>query len=226
VFQFVRTHQSKLLWLLVLVVGGFFLNKWYQQNQLEMRQSHAAVYAELRAALDEWRSENEELKKLPADASAEDKQEAQSEVESLARKVNGKIEALKNGPFPYSQVAVGYEARFYAESEEYEKLHSLLPQIDEVRTSGDPHFADLATLLAAKALYNSDAYRAQAWSMLVELAKDGSFVSTAAVISLSRMADSKEKKEEVLQLVLDLEGKQPEQGALLEPLKVRLESAA
>lgn len=224
VFQFMKRHQSTLLTLAVVGIFGYFLYQWYEKNQLELMQSQATLLSELKDSVETWEEGKQALGELPEDASEEDKTKSQEELEAVARKVMGKLEALQNGSFPYNQIALGYKARFLAEAGRVSELEGLLTEIESARVEKDAHYADLARLLIAKAMFNEKELEERGWKLLTELTKVNSFVATSAAISLSRLANSDIRKQDAKLAIEELKARQPEQGAALDAAAARLSS--
>jgi len=241
-FRFLFAWRWSIIVVAIAFLGALYIRDTARSSHEEGMKRAADIYFDLREEFGEFEQiqgrlvraqrEGADTKKEEEEISKEDREKQlaviEGELELSKRKLVGKIEALSDQKYPYSQIAVVYEGLLTVQNGDFTAADGYLEKFNwsEISDTGSSErfFTELGAMLLGRALLDNEETYQKGVDTLRALGVGGQFVHIAASLTLSKIASSVEEKNEALALLENILNNQPEQISLLEGEIKRLKS--
>lgn len=229
-YIFIKNYWRQILMAGAAFAAAFFIYQKFNENYVQGMERGSAVYArtqrvyhELIQSGNELNKAQQELSKAGADKKTELEKNATSakaKYEELKKQLDASLVALAGERKPYGYLSKIYRGLLAKSEGDIEGVRSALREFNWAtiaNTESTERFvSELAELVLAKAMLDSEATAMEGRSRLKALADNGAVANVSAGIALVRAAGNPAEKTEAIATLADLKSRHPEQNSLLE----------
>lgn len=245
--KFFSKHGKSVFWTIVIIGVVYYAKLQFEDTYRANMQEAAQSYAKVRAEFEVYLDQEEELKKLRAAPTANEAnkkanekanekdnaalkpdpakiEEQEKKLSETERKLKDFLKTLSDKHEPYNRLVPIYQAIIAAKKGDHTQVLAELKafnwsDLSKVEASERLQL-ELAALMAARTMLDSD--YPQGRSLLTKLVEQGDVVHVSAAISLARVSETAEEKDQARSALNTLLARHPESREFLEEELKRL----
>ena len=237
--RFLMKWRKPLIVLALVILAGWYLKSSANQAHEEAMASASDLFEQAQKDLEAWNAgrakqaaaAKDKKEEVPAEKKAEGADTAGGKAagdETVAR-IEGKLQALREQGGPYAEIGQGYQVLMNVEEGKLDAAAQVLSQVklDEIKRAdgGDRFFTELTALVSARSLLDDPARKAEGLEKLRTLAEQGVYVNTSAAMSVARLAQTPEEREQARKLLQGIKDKYPVQASVVDGELKKLQTA-